>query len=76
MISLWHFITTGTRITDPEPTKGYAMTYSMWGVAMWGIVIGLILIFGVSLVRYGHSLRQGREARGVAGERQRPDDSP
>lgn len=76
MISLWHFVTTGIRITDHEPIKGHAMTDSMWGIAMWGIVMGLFLIFGVSLVRYGHSLRQGRETSGVDGERQRPGDSP
>jgi len=32
------------------------MTY-----AMWGIVIGLVLLFGVSLRRYRHSLLRKRE---------------
>jgi hypothetical protein len=41
--------------------KGNVMTN-----AMWGILTGLILIFIVSLLRYGHSLHQERERRGDA----------
>ena len=36
------------------------MTY-----AMWGIVTGMVLIFGVSLLRYGHSLVREQETRGA-----------
>jgi hypothetical protein len=46
------------------------MTY-----AMWGIVIGMLMMFGFSLLRYGHSRVREQETRGAVGQRQRPDDS-
>ncbi len=32
--------------------------------AMWGIVLGMVLMFGFSLNRYGHSLVQAGKKRG------------
>jgi nitric oxide reductase large subunit len=32
--------------------------------AMWGIVIGMVLMFGVSLLRYGHNRVRASEAAG------------
>jgi hypothetical protein len=41
------------------------MTY-----AMWGILMGMALIFGVSLYRYGHPLEHGERPRQSTGERE------
>lgn len=33
--------------------------------AMWGIVIDMLMMFGVSLLRYGHSRVREQETRGA-----------
>jgi hypothetical protein len=43
----------------------HAMTY-----AMWGILMGVALIFGVSFYRYGHPLEHGQRLRQSTGERE------
>ncbi|AIP34958.1 hypothetical protein DR64_7898 [Paraburkholderia xenovorans LB400] len=41
------------------------MTY-----AMWGILMGMALIFGVSFYRYGHPLEPGQRLYRSTGERE------
>ena len=44
--------------------EGYDMTY-----AMWGILIGMALMFGVSLYRYKHQIVREQHPRGSAKQR-------